>query len=259
MQTISQNKITQEKHGQFNAVDIGRYDTNGLVTDTDYYAPEDGVITAWGDSGTCGLRLVLEGANGRHGFCHNESSYVKVGDRVKRGQKLGKMGYTGLTVPDDVPAGTHVHWVILKNGVYLYPINLVNESFIKNQGGDEMTQSEAEKVVTYFYLLGTGDYPDPGQSGYWVPRVKDVPTGIDELGKELLKTDTTNKVVNQDQANLIWLAIHKLDPAGAAGVIGMPWTDALTLVVNGDTWKEQDAILANPSGTVLKPGNYRVN
>lgn len=111
----------------------------------------------------------------------------------------------------------------------------------------DMTQSEAEKVVTYFYLLGTGDYPSPGQSGYWVPRVKDVPTGIDELGKELLKTDTNNKVVNQDQANLIWLAIHKLDPAGAKGVIGMPWTNALTLVVNGETWKEQDALISSPA------------
>lgn len=122
-----------------------------------------------------------------------------------------------------------------------------------------MTQSEAEKVVTYFYLLGTGDYPNPGQAGYWVPRVKNVPTGIDELGKELLKTDTTDKVKNQDQANLIWLAIHKLDPAGAKGVIGMPWTDALTLVVNGDTWKAQDKILSNPKGTELKKGNYHVS
>jgi hypothetical protein len=54
------------------------------------------------------------------------------------------------------------------------------------EGEDDMTQSEAEKVVTYFYRLGTGDYPNPGQAAYWVPRVKDVPTGIDELGIALL-------------------------------------------------------------------------
>lgn len=132
MQTISQNSITQGKHGQYNAVDIND------EPDPDYYAPEDGTITSWGDSGTCGLRLVLEGASGRHGFCHNEKSYVKVGDKVKRGQKLAKMGYTGYTQPDNVPAGTHVHWVLYRNGVYVYPPSLVNQAFIKLEEGVSM-------------------------------------------------------------------------------------------------------------------------
>lgn len=129
MQTISQNPITQGKHGQYNAVDISP------SPDPDYYAPEDGTITSWGDSGTCGLRLELLGATGRHGFCHNEKTYVSVGQTVKRGQKLARMGYTGYTQPDNVPAGTHVHWVILRNGVYVYPPSLVNQGFIK-LGGD---------------------------------------------------------------------------------------------------------------------------
>lgn len=135
MQTISQNAITQRKHGSYNAVDIGPY------PDPYYYAPEDGTVTNWGESGTCGLRLVMDGPSGRHAFCHNESSLVKIGDRVKRGQRLAKMGYTGLTDPDDVPAGTHVHWVILRNGVYVYPPSLITESFIKSdatQGVNKM-------------------------------------------------------------------------------------------------------------------------
>lgn len=54
--------------------------------------------------------------------------------------------------------------------------------------GDSMvvSQSAAEKIVTYFYRLGTGQYPTPGQADYWVPRVRDVATGIDELGTALL-------------------------------------------------------------------------
>lgn len=127
MQTISQNPITQTKHGLYNAVDIGD------EPDPFYYAPEDGLITSWGQSGTCGLRLELQGASGRHGFCHNEYSLVKVGQKVQRGQMLAKMGYTGLTDPDDVPEGTHVHWVIQKNGKYIYPPSLVNESFKKGE------------------------------------------------------------------------------------------------------------------------------
>lgn len=52
--------------------------------------------------------------------------------------------------------------------------------------GGAMTQSEAEKVVTYLYRLGTGNYPTQGQAEYWVPRVKNTPTGIDELGNAML-------------------------------------------------------------------------
>lgn len=59
--------------------------------------------------------------------------------------------------------------------------------YLRRQGADMVvSQSVAEKIVTYFYRLGTGNYPTPGQAEYWVPRVRDVPTGIDELGTALL-------------------------------------------------------------------------
>ena len=137
MQLISTNRTSQGKHGTYNAVDISP------DPDPDYYAPEDGTITALGDSGTCGLRLELTGPTGRHGFCHNEKIFVKVGDKVKRGQRLAKMGYTGYTQPDNDPAGTHVHWVINKGGIYVYPPSLVNQSFIKLEGGDV----EKDKII----------------------------------------------------------------------------------------------------------------
>lgn len=124
MQAITKNPISQAKHGPYKAVDYS------ASPDPYYYAPEDGKITAWGDSGSCGKRLELTGATGRHGFCHNELAFVGVGDNVKRGQKLAKMGYTGYTIPSG-PAGRHVHWVINRNGTYVYPPSKVNQSFIK--------------------------------------------------------------------------------------------------------------------------------
>jgi hypothetical protein len=142
MQTISQNAITQRKHGVYNAVDIGP------SPDPYYYAPEDGIVTLAdvivGDT-NCGKRLKLKGSTGEHGFCHNELIYVKVGQKVKRGQKLAKMGYTGLTDPDNVPAGTHVHWILNINGVWIYPPSKVNQLFIKL--GDTMTLQQKKDLA----------------------------------------------------------------------------------------------------------------
>lgn len=167
MQTISQNAITQGIHGAFNAVDISP------SPDPFYYAPEDGTITAWGESGTCGLRLELTGATGRHGFCHNEYALVKVGDHVVRGQKLAKMGYTGLTVPDDVPAGTHVHWVIQHNGAYVYPPSLVNQSFIKQGDYVEPVFKDTNDVrVNGFGLYGIEKAGDDPALVAWVGKSK---------------------------------------------------------------------------------------
>lgn len=131
MQLISLNPITQGRHGAYNAVDIDN------EPDPFYYAPEDGVVTVVDnvDDDTCGKRLKLRGAHGEHGFCHNDTILVKAGDAVLRGQKLAKMGYTGYTVPDNVPAGAHVHWVLNRNGVWTYPLELVDEAFIKLEGG----------------------------------------------------------------------------------------------------------------------------
>lgn len=152
MQSISQNPITQGKHGAYNAVDIGP------SPDPYYYAPEDGIVTLAdsvpGDT-TCGKRLKLKGATGEHGFCHNDTIYVKVGQSVKRGQKLAKMGYTGLTDPDNVPAGTHVHWILNINGLWVYPPSKVNQPFIKlgaTVSTDKLTLTEADAL----YLLAFG-------------------------------------------------------------------------------------------------------
>lgn len=138
MQAITKNRITQAKHGQYNAVDYS------WSPDPDFYAPEDGKVTLIDVSGDCGNRLWLDGNTGRHGFCHIEKYYVKVGQVVKRGQKLAKMGYTGLTIPKG-PDGRHVHQVLFRSGKYVYPPDYINEGFIKLGEEDMFKGKTAEQ------------------------------------------------------------------------------------------------------------------
>lgn len=129
MQVPTQNARTQGIHGAYNAVD---YDND---PDPIIYAPEAGTVSIVRDNGTCGNSMYLQGNNGRHGFCHIDT-YIVTSGSVVRGQPLARMGYTGYTEPDNVPAGAHLHWILLKNGVYVYPPSLVTEAFIKQgQGG----------------------------------------------------------------------------------------------------------------------------
>jgi septal ring factor EnvC (AmiA/AmiB activator) len=120
MQAPTTNRVTQARHGTYNAVDYS------ARPDPTIYAPEDGKITAYGPSGRCGNRLELTAGPNRHGFCHLEKPLVRVGQKVKRGQSIGIMGYTGYTRPAG-PAGSHLHHVINRNGVYVYPPSLVTQ------------------------------------------------------------------------------------------------------------------------------------
>lgn len=51
---------------------------------------------------------VLDAKERLHCYCHLDSVSVKVGDRVKRGQEIGKQGNTG------VGTGSHLHYEIRK-------------------------------------------------------------------------------------------------------------------------------------------------
>jgi murein DD-endopeptidase MepM/ murein hydrolase activator NlpD len=130
MQAPTQNPISQKQHGIYKAVDYSARTRWLRRWRKTIYAPSDGKITSYGKSGDCGNRLELTTTTRRHGFCHLEKPLVKVGQTVKRGQAIGVMGYTGLTIPKGEP-GTHLHWVIrmIKSGAYVYPPSLINEKF----------------------------------------------------------------------------------------------------------------------------------
>jgi murein DD-endopeptidase MepM/ murein hydrolase activator NlpD len=52
-------------------------------------------------------------------YGHMSEIYVKVGDNLKRGQILGRMGSTGRST------GTHLHFEIRKNGITQNPLSFL--------------------------------------------------------------------------------------------------------------------------------------
>lgn len=132
IQRPTRNYVTQGKHGRYNAVDFAGRSSRYIpvMNRRNIYSPEDGKVTAYGPSGTCGNRLEITSKDKkrRHGMCHLSARKVRVGATVKRGQLVGVMGYSGYTRPSGY-FGTHLHWVIRVGSKYVYPLTLVNKTF----------------------------------------------------------------------------------------------------------------------------------
>ena len=145
--------MTQTKHGNYNAIDYS------YLPDSYIYAPEAGQITFYGIAGDCGNNLQLTAGNRLHGFCHLQNALVTVGQKVIKGQKIGIMGYTGLTIPKG-PAGKHLHAVLRIGNTYVYPPTMYNEPFggkqskPTTQGGDQVFNNDKEVQEAYRFLRG---------------------------------------------------------------------------------------------------------
>lgn len=118
------------------------------------YAPEDGTVFFYGEAGTCGNNLQIDGATGRVGFCHLETSYVKAGDRVKKGQKVAKIGYTGYVEPPGKD-GAHLHTVLYKNGEYVDIRKYITEPF-GSEGEEQVTDILTVRILSAYLLGNTG-------------------------------------------------------------------------------------------------------
>lgn len=104
--------ITQYPVWYHNALDIANNASPGIA------AAESGVVTVveylrYG----YGQHVIVTHGDGLSTlYGHLSEIYVKVGDRLSRGQVLGRMGSTGRST------GTHLHFEVRKNGVIVNPL-----------------------------------------------------------------------------------------------------------------------------------------
>ena len=109
-------------------------------TGTPVYATGDGmVIDPKGNQSGYGIVCVINHGYGYQSlYAHMSKMIVKPGAKVKRGQVIGYVGSTGLSV------APHCHYEIIKNGVKINPVN-----FFYN----DLTPQEYEKVIEQASIL----------------------------------------------------------------------------------------------------------
>lgn len=84
------------------------------------YATADGVVSLAGRQGAYGNLITIDhgfGLETRYG--HLSGFQVRQGDRVQRGDLIGRLGATGRAT------GTHLHYEVLANGRLLNPLRLL--------------------------------------------------------------------------------------------------------------------------------------
>jgi murein DD-endopeptidase MepM/ murein hydrolase activator NlpD len=106
-------------------------DLTRMHTGVDYFAPlgdpvkaaEAGTVVAAGRNGGYGLRIVIRHARGiATAYAHLESMKVAPGDCVAKGDVIGALGKTGLTIPGRAP---HLHFEVLSDGEFVDPIRFL--------------------------------------------------------------------------------------------------------------------------------------
>lgn len=86
------------------------------------FAAENGIVIRAdiGWNGGYGNIIEVEHGNGLVTlYAHNMDLYVKIGDRVKRGQVIARMGNTGRV---HGPTGIHIHFEVRQNGTKRNPL-----------------------------------------------------------------------------------------------------------------------------------------
>jgi len=106
-------EISQGYRAGHRAIDIGG------PYDTPVYAAREGRVTFSGFSNVgYGYMVILDHGNGLTSlYGHLKGDYVSVGQRVKRGEMIGRLGSTGNST------GPHLHFEIRKNGVNQNPLD----------------------------------------------------------------------------------------------------------------------------------------
>ena len=86
-------------------------------------AVADGVVTWSADRYGYGVMVEINHGNGYSTrYAHNSENLVEVGDEVKKGQVVARMGETGRAT------GPNLHFEVLKNGRRVNPVNFIRDS-----------------------------------------------------------------------------------------------------------------------------------
>jgi len=127
-------KIDQQVHLGFDLSDVQNAPVN---------AANDGKIVWAADLGIYGNCVVVD-----HGYAlqsiygHMRQIDVKVGDAVKKGQKMGIAGQTGLA------GGVHVHFSMQVDGVQINPREWWDEHWIKDRILSKLDPTHATQTAT---------------------------------------------------------------------------------------------------------------
>lgn len=102
------------------------------TTGTELFSPGDGKVVKanMGENGGCGGSIWINHQNGLESrFCHCSKIFVKVGDVVKRGQKVGLTGGGRNDPGRGFSTGAHLHYTLTKNGSLVDPLAYVDKKF----------------------------------------------------------------------------------------------------------------------------------
>ena len=91
---------------------------------TPIYASNRGIVTLADRLHLYGNAVILNHGQGvSSSYSHLSEIHVKVGERVKKGQRIGSMGATGQAT------GSHLHWGMVVNGVAVAPEEWTERNF----------------------------------------------------------------------------------------------------------------------------------
>lgn len=111
-------------------------------------AVADGTITHAGREGGFGRLIRIDHAGGyRTEYAHLDSlaTGIRRGQRVRRGQKIGRVGSTGLAT------GPHLHFGLIKNGRYVNPLkNLSKTTSRSDRQKPNPAQAELKKTLAAY-------------------------------------------------------------------------------------------------------------